>query len=81
MPQCCCRVVTAIIAECAMPDTAKVFEDREAAGDWRVERIDDDGGGEVAIFAGPNAPDRAIRCADQQYGSFEQMTGTAWRLP
>jgi hypothetical protein len=34
---------TAIIAECVMPESAKVFEDREAAGQWRVERLDDDG--------------------------------------
>ena len=25
-----------------MPQTTKVFEDRENAGDWRVEWIDDD---------------------------------------
>ncbi|HEY1258523.1 MAG TPA: hypothetical protein VGF34_04685 [Stellaceae bacterium] len=38
-----------------MPETAKVFEAREDPGAWRVERIDDDGGVEVAIFSGPNA--------------------------
>lgn len=38
-----------------MSETAKLFEDRENAGDWRVEWIDNDGGIEVAIFAGPNA--------------------------
>jgi len=29
--------------------------------DWRVEWIDDDGGCELAIFAGPKARERAIR--------------------
>jgi hypothetical protein len=51
----------------AMSEAAKVFEDREHAGDWRVEFVDDDGGCEVAIFAGPNAKKRAIRYADRQY--------------
>jgi hypothetical protein len=42
--------------------------------DWRVEWIDDDGGCELAIFAGPKAPERAIRYADRQYGVFEEVT-------
>jgi len=42
--------------------------------DWRVEWIDDDGGGELAIFAGPTARERAIRYADRQYGVFEEVT-------
>ena len=59
-----------------MPDQAKVFEDRQSPGDWRVEWIDDDGGCEVAIFSGPNARDRAIRHADRQYGNFEKVSLT-----
>jgi hypothetical protein len=57
-----------------MPESGKVFEDREHAGSWRVERTDDDGGCEVAIFDGPHARDRAILYANHQYGSFEQIT-------
>lgn len=45
---------------------AKVFEDRETPGDWRVEREDEDGSIEVAIFSGPNARERALRYADRQ---------------
>jgi hypothetical protein len=42
-----------------MPETSKVFEDREHAGDWRVEWFDDGGGCEVETFTGPNARERA----------------------
>jgi hypothetical protein len=44
--------------------TAKVFEDRQWRGDWRVEWFDDDGGCEVAIFSGPNARERALGYAN-----------------
>ena len=54
-------------------EPAKVFEDRQWPGDWRVERIDDDGGIEVVIFSGPNARERALRYADRQYGDFEEI--------
>lgn len=53
--------------------SAMVFEDREHAGDWRVERYDDDGGCEVAIFSGPRARDRGLRFADREYGKFEEI--------
>jgi hypothetical protein len=46
-----------------MHESAKVFEDRISPGDGRVEKIDD-GGIEVAIFAGPQARDRAIEYAN-----------------
>jgi hypothetical protein len=52
---------------------AIVFADLLYPGDWRVEWIDDHGGKEVAIFAGPNARERALRYADRQYGLFEEM--------
>jgi len=52
-------------------ETAKVFEDREWPGDWRVEWIDDNGGIEVVIFSGPNARVRALRYADRRYGNFQ----------
>ena len=57
-----------------MTEPAKVFEDRVIPGDWRVEWIDDDGGIEVAIFAGPNARERARRYADFQYRVFEEVS-------
>src|SRR5258707_14942521 len=35
----------------------KVFRDREHIGDWRVEKLNDDGESyDVAIFSGPRAP-------------------------
>jgi hypothetical protein len=37
-----------------MSEPAKVFEDRETPGQWRVEWFDDDGACElVEIFTGP----------------------------
>ena len=45
-----------------MSEPAKVFEDRLYPGDWRVEWVDDDGGVELAIFAGPNARDTLLAC-------------------
>jgi hypothetical protein len=41
-----------------------VFEDRDEAGEWRVEYFDDDGGCYVTIFAGPEAERRARDYAD-----------------
>jgi hypothetical protein len=55
-------------------EPAKVFEDREWPGDWRVEWIDDDGSIEVAVFSGPNARERALRYADRQYGNFQEVS-------
>jgi hypothetical protein len=41
---------------------AKVFEDREVPANWRVEKMDEDGGYEVVkVFTGPDARDQAIR--------------------
>ena len=51
----------------------KVFEDRKYPGNWRVEKFDDDGGAEVAIFGGPRARQRAIEYADWRYGEFEEV--------
>jgi hypothetical protein len=62
----------------SQPDTetsglrAKVFEDREFPGDWRVEEMDKDGGSEVGVFGGPNARERALRYADREYGEFRR---------
>ena len=56
-----------------MAEPARVFEDRLYPGDWRVEWVDDAGEVELAIFAGPNARERAIRYADRQYGRFLEV--------
>jgi hypothetical protein len=48
---------------------AKVFRDREHVGDWRVEKLCDDGESiEVAIFSSGDERQRAIRYADREYG-------------
>jgi hypothetical protein len=53
---------------------AKVFRDREHTGDWRVEKLLDDGeSSEVAIFSGGDARQRAIRYADREYGAFDEI--------
>src|SRR3954469_23652347 len=44
---------------------AKVFRDREHSGDWRVEKMDADGGIELALFSGGEARQRAISYADR----------------
>jgi hypothetical protein len=67
----------------SQPDTdasdlrAKAFEDRITRGEWRVEKTDDDGGIEVAVFGGPDARWRAIRYAADKYGVF----GVIWLEP
>jgi hypothetical protein len=50
---------------------AKVFRDREHPGDWRVEKMDDDGGIELALFE--DARQRAISYADRVYGEFDEI--------
>jgi hypothetical protein len=52
---------------------AKLFRDREGPADWRVEKMDEEGGSEIAIFGGPNAHERAIRYADREYGDFDEV--------
>jgi hypothetical protein len=42
---------------------------RGAEGAWNVEAIDDDGSIEQAIFAGPNAEERARRYAQAEYSA------------
>jgi hypothetical protein len=44
-----------------MSEPAKVFEDRESPGQWRVEWFDDDGRCELEIFSGPTARRQALR--------------------
>jgi hypothetical protein len=53
---------------------AKVFRDREHVGDWRVERLCEDGESiDIAIFSGGDARLRAIRYADRKYGEFDEI--------
>jgi hypothetical protein len=54
--------------------TAKLFEDRAVPGTWRVERLDEDGACELAIFSGTDAYRRAVLCADRLYGGFDEVS-------
>src|SRR5205809_6420784 len=56
-----------------MSEPAKVFEDRESPGQWRVEWFDDDGRCELEIFTGPTARRQALRYAVQKYGHFREL--------
>ena len=60
---------------------AKVFRDREREGDWRVEKMDDDGGIELAQFSGGDARQRAITYADRVYGEFDEIEQPYHRAP
>ena len=51
-------------------EPAAVFEDREIAGQWRVEKVDQEGGCDVRIFTGPNARQQAIDYAKERYGTY-----------
>ena len=53
---------------------AKVFEDRETPGNWRVEKMDEDGGYDaVKVFTGPDARERAIRYAELEFGDYDEI--------
>ena len=54
-------------------EPANVFEDRDTAGQWRVEWFDDDGRCELEIFTGPDARRQALRYAMQKYGYFREV--------
>jgi len=56
-----------------MTEPAKVFEDRETAGQWRVEWIGEDGRGELQIFTGQTARRDALRYAMQNYTHFKEV--------
>jgi hypothetical protein len=56
-----------------MSEPAKVFEDRETPGQWRVEWFDDDGRCELEIFKGPIARRDALRYAMQKFGHFKEV--------
>jgi hypothetical protein len=52
---------------------AKVFEDRETPGQWRVEWFDDDGRTELEIFTGHDSRRQALRYAMRKYGHFREV--------
>ena len=53
---------------------AKVFRDRVDRDRWRVEKMAEDGGYEcTAIFAGPNARQRAVDYARDCFGDFAEI--------
>ena len=54
-------------------EPAKVFEDREAPGECRVEWFDDDGHRELESFTGPTARRDALRYAMRTYGHFREV--------
>ena len=56
-----------------MSEPAKVFEDRENPGHWRVEWFDDDGRTELEIFSGHDARRQALRYAMRRYGHFREV--------
>ena len=52
----------------------KVFRDRIIRNNWRVEKMDRDGGYEaIEIFAGPDARQRAIDYARDRFGEFDEI--------
>jgi hypothetical protein len=54
-------------------EPAKIFKDREAPGEWRVEWFDDDGRCQLDIFTGPTARRDALRYAIRTYGHFSEV--------
>jgi hypothetical protein len=56
-----------------MSEPAKVFEDRELPGQWRVEWFGDDGRCELQTFTGPTARREALRYAMQNYTHFREV--------
>jgi hypothetical protein len=61
---------------------SKVFHDRIVRENWRVEKMDRDGGVEcIEIFAGPNARERAIDYARHRFGEFDQIELAPYHKP
>lgn len=50
--------------------SAELIEDKNHAGDYRVEAIHPDGSCEVSIFSGPNALERAAVFAGSYYSKW-----------
>ena len=53
---------------------AELINDANNNTDYRVEKITDDGGIEVAVFSGPDAAERARTFARRYYGSFKDRS-------
>lgn len=61
---------------------AKVFADRETPGNWRVEKMDEDGGYEVVkVFTGADARQQAIEYARREFGAFDEIRFEPYRPP
>jgi hypothetical protein len=61
---------------------AKVFRDRATPGNWRVEKMDEDGGYEVVkVFTGPDARQQAIRYAEHEFGAFDEIQLEPYQRP
>lgn len=53
----------------------KVTEDGSVTGEWRVEKMNEDGSCEkVQIFRGRDARQRAIDYARHHFGEFDEVT-------
>jgi hypothetical protein len=52
---------------------AKLFQDRAMPETWHVERENEDGAIEVAIFSGPDARERAVVYARSMYRDFDEI--------
>ena len=50
---------------------AHISERLDAPGSWGVEFEDDDGGIALTIFDGSRAKEKAIKYAEQTYGSYQ----------
>jgi hypothetical protein len=61
---------------------AKVFEDRITPGDWRVEKMDDDGGYEVVkVFTWSDPREQAIQYAEREFGVYDEIRLQPYRRP
>jgi hypothetical protein len=61
---------------------AKVFEDRETPGSWRIEKMNEDGGYDaVEVFTGQDARQQAIQYAEREFGAFDEIRLEPYRRP
>jgi hypothetical protein len=68
------RIAIGVYGWSAAGVSAAVFEDRETPGNWRVEKMDEDGGYEVVkVFTGPEARQQAIQYAEREFGTFDEI--------
>jgi hypothetical protein len=56
------------------------LEDRETPGDWRVEKMDANGGyEEMKVFTGPDALEQAVRYAQRWFGDCDEVKFEPYR--